>query len=618
MIAMLVTVLLSALAVTVQNTNAGDEGNYLSPLALVADPRGKTLFVAEFTAKQVAVFDVTKGTVTNVIPVPDSPSGLVIARDGSRLYVTGASPAGKVHVIDLAKARVVRSIPVGHTPTAPVLSPGGSILYTCNRFNDNMSVVNLTSNKEIATVPVTREPVAAAITPDGKLLFVTNLLQAGASDGDYAAAVVDIIDTMVSRVVSSIQLPNGSTGLRGVCISPDGKHAYVTHILARYQLPTTQLDRGWMNTNALSIIDIADRKLVNTVLLDDVDLGAANPWGVACTADGKYICVTHAGTHELSVIDRFRLHEKLEKVAAGQKVSDVSLSSADVPNDLSFLVGLRRRLRLSGNGPRGLAIIGTNVYIAEYFTDSLGIVGIGAQRQIEAMSIPLGPEKSVTPARKGEMFFHDAALCFQHWQSCSSCHPDARADGLNWDLLNDGIGNPKNTRSLLLAHKTPPAMSTGVRDSAEMAVRAGIRHIQFMVRPEEDAVAIDRYLKSLEPVPSPYLTRDWLSKKPKPSKAARRGKKVFKKANCTSCHPGPLGTDLQKYNVGTGKGREQEQAFDTPTLVEVWRTAPYLHDGRAVTIKDMLVEHNIDDKHGRTSGLTEKQIADLAEFVLSQ
>jgi cytochrome c peroxidase len=161
-------------------------------------------------------------------------------------------------------------------------------------------------------------------------------------------------------------------------------------------------------------------------------------------------------------------------------------------------------------------------------------------------------------------------------------------------------------------------MSTGVRDSAEMAVRAGIRHIQFMVRPEEDTVAIDQYLKALEPVPSPYLARDWLSKKPRPSKAARRGKKVFEKAGCMSCHSGPLGTDLQKYNVGTGKGREQEQEFDTPTLVEVWRTAPYLHDGRAVTIEDMLVEHNMDDKHGRTSGLTEKQIADLAEFVLSQ
>ena len=43
---------------------------------------------------------------------------------------------------------------------------------------------------------------------------------------------------------------------------------------------------------------------------------------------------------------------------------------------------------------------------------------------------------------------------------------------LNWDLLNDGVGNPKNTRSLLLAHKTPPAMFLGVRANAEAAVRA--------------------------------------------------------------------------------------------------------------------------------------------------
>ena len=427
-----------------------------------------------------------------------------------------------------------------------------------------------------------------------------------------------VIETASRKVTAAIPLPNGSASLRGVCVSPDGLYAYVTHVLSRYQLPTTQLERGWMNTNALSVIDVTGKKLVNTVLLDDVDLGAANPWAVAVTGDGRYICVTHAGTHELSVIDRQAMHEKLERVASGEKVSDVSLTAEDVPNDLSFLVGIRRRLKLAGKGPRGLVIIGAKVYIAEYFSDSLGVIDISGELRAKARSVELGPMTPMTPERRGEMLFHNAELCFQHWQSCVSCHPDARADALNWDLLNDGIGNPKNTKSLLLTHKTPPAMSTGVRDSAEMAVRAGIRHIQFMVRPEEDAVAIDRYLKSLEPVQSPHQARDWLSKKPRPSKAARRGEKVFKKAGCMSCHSGPLGTNLQNYSVGTGKGREQEQAFDTPTLVEVWRTAPYLHDGRAVTIKDMLVEHNIDDKHGRTSGLTEKQIADLAEFVLSQ
>ena len=48
---------------------------------------------------------------------------------------------------------------------------------------------------------------------------------------------------------------------------------------------------------AISIVDVERRKLVNAVLLDDINLGAANPWGVACTRDGKYLCVAHAGTH---------------------------------------------------------------------------------------------------------------------------------------------------------------------------------------------------------------------------------------------------------------------------------------------------------------------------------
>ncbi|MHC4459919.1 MAG: c-type cytochrome [Planctomycetota bacterium] len=587
--------------------------DYLSPLVLVADRQGQTLYVAEATAKQVAVFDIAAGKIKKVITLPNPPSGLALAPNGRSLYVTGAVPNGRVHVVNVKTGRVSRTLKVGHTPGAPVVNPDGKTLYVCNRFNNNVAVINLASKKTLAKIPVPREPFAAAITPDGKLLFVANLLPAGAADRDYVAAEVSVIDTVGKKVTSAIQLPNGSTGLRCICVSPDGKHAYVTHILARYQLPTTQLERGWVNTNALSIIDVSKRKLVNTVLLDDVDLGAANPWDVACTNDGKYICVTLAGTHEVSVINRTKLHDKLARVANGEKVSDVSLSADDVPNDLAFLVGLRRRLKLAGNGPRGLAVIGTKVYVAEYFTDSIGIVDVNPETLHRARSLALASKKPMTTVRKGEMFFNNASLCFQKWQSCASCHPsDGRADALNWDLLNDGIGNPKNTRSLLLAHKTPPAMVTGARPDAETAVRSGIKHIQFAVRPEEDAVAIDNYLKSLKPVPSPYLIRDRLSR------AARRGKKIFEKAGCAKCHAGSMYTDMNKYNVETGKGLDKNLAFDTPTLIEVWRTAPYLYDGRAATIKEVLTKYNPDDKHGVTSNLTKNEISDLAQFVLSQ
>ena len=61
-------------------------------------------------------------------------------------------------------------------------------------------------------------------------------------------------------------------------------------------------------------------------------------------------------------------------------------------------------------------------------------------------------------ARRGEMLYNDGSMCFQQWQSCASCHPDGRVDGLNWDLLNDGMGNPKQTRSELYNHVTPPTM----------------------------------------------------------------------------------------------------------------------------------------------------------------
>ncbi|MBW7864224.1 MAG: c-type cytochrome [Candidatus Hydrogenedentes bacterium] len=591
--------------------NAAAAPVFRSPQEIIASADGKLLYVCEATANAVAVVDTAKDKVARRIELADPPGGLALSADGKTLYITAAVPQGMVRVVDAASGKVQAEIAAGHTPVAPVLSPDGALLYVCNRFNNDVAVIDLASKTTLARVPVTREPVAAALTPDGKLLYVANLVPDGPSDGDYTGAVVSVIDTAARSLAATVALPNGSTGLHGVCVSPDGAHVYVTHILARYQMPTTQLERGWMNTNALSVLDAASMSLVNTVLLDDVDLGGANPWAVACTADGKSVCVTHAGTHEISVIDRAALHDRLARAAAGERVTEVSSSAGDVPNDLSFLVGLRRRIKLAGNGPRGLWVDGATAYATQYFTDDIAVVDLAAANPAaSAKRIELG-DAAPTPERLGERHFFDAALCFQHWQSCGSCHPDARVDGLNWDLLNDGIGNPKNTKSMLLSHETPPAMSLGVRDGAEVAVRAGIRHIQFAVRPEEDAVAIDLYLKSLKPVPSPLLEGGKLGA------AAERGKALFAGAKCADCHTPPHYTDMKVYELGTARGLDEGKPVDTPALAEVWRTAPYLHDGRSATIMDVLKKDNPDNRHGDTAGLTEQELADLAAYVLS-
>jgi hypothetical protein len=411
--------------------------------------------------------------------------------------------------------------------------------------------------------------------------------------------------------------------LNDIRISSDGKYAIVTHILSRFHLPTTQLERGWMNTNAKTIIALDRMEVRNTVLLDNVDRGAANPWGAAWSTDGKMLVIAHAGTHEVSLVDFSGVLAKLAPLTATSppvryysKFGEGSHTQSEVPNDLAFLVGLRERRKLAEGdlGPRAVVVVGNLAYTADYFSDTLSVISLDA-RGAQPQTIALGPKPVMSKARQGELYFHDARICFQGWQSCASCHPgEARVDALNWDLLNDGIGNSKNNKSLLLAHKTPPAMSTGVRESAELAVRAGIRHILFSAQTGDAAPTIDEYLKSLKPVPSPLLVNGKLSA------AAKRGQKLFRnrEVGCTRCHPGPLFTDLQAYDVGTSARADRKaDELDTPTLIEVWRTAPHLHDGSATSMHDVLTTRNAGDHHGKTSHLTPDQINDLAAYVLS-
>ena len=56
-------------------------------------------------------------------------------------------------------------------------------------------------------------------------------------------------------------------------------------------------------------------------------------------------------------------------------------------------------------------------------------------------------------------------------------------------------------------------------------------------------------------------------------------------------------------------------AYDTPTLLGVYRSAPYLHDGTAATLRDVLTTKNTADQHGTTSQLSPTEIEDLVAFL---
>ncbi len=596
--------------------------NSLSPSSIVSSRDGQTLYIAAATGRKVLRCSATTQESASCAFESGAPSGLVLSPEEGELFVTVAAPESFVAVVDPATLKEIRRFHAGHTATAPVLSPDGRILYICNRFNNEVAFLDAESGRAISKVAVDREPVAQALTPDGKHLIVANHIHKGRADLDVVASSVSIIDVRKAEVVKRLGLPNGSGLLRGVAVSPDGKYACVTHLLSRFHLPTTQIERGWINTSALTLIDLQKLEQINTVLLDNIDRGAANPWATQWSADGKNILVTHAGTHEVSVIDAAAL---LKKLAAMPKVQepgakiDYTVAShvvSDVPNDLSFLVGLRQRVRLPQNdrGPRAITLVGSRAIVANYFSDSLSDFDFCADRP-KVQSIKLQLCGQISLARQGEFYFNDASICFQGWQSCASCHSsDARVDGLNWDNLNDGIGNPKNAKSLLLAHLTPPSMWLGVRSNAYVAVRAGIKNSLFTIQPEHVAQAIDEYLKSLRPEPSPYLVNGKLSP------AAERGERLFfsEAIGCSECHSGPLRTDMKFHDVGTrGRYDKATDRFDTPSLVEIWRSAPYLHDGSAATIEDVLTTANSEGKHGETKQLSTEQLTDLVAYVLS-
>jgi cytochrome c peroxidase len=114
------------------------------------------------------------------------------------------------------------------------------------------------------------------------------------------------------------------------------------------------------------------------------------------------------------------------------------------------------------------------------------------------------------------------------------------------------------------------------------------------------------------------------------SESATRGQKIFTSAKtaCATCHGGPFYSDsaprtaaeIVRHDVGTGNDDPSEKmgpAFDTPTLLGVYRTAPYLHHGGAATLAEVLRKQNANDKHGVTSHLSDSQVVDLVEFLKS-
>ena len=132
-----------------------------------------------------------------------------------------------------------------------------------------------------------------------------------------------------------------------------------------------------------------------------------------------------------------------------------------------------------------------------------------------------------------------------------------------------------------------------------------------------DLDALAAYVNSLSRfAPSPYRNNDGSL-----TLEAAAGKALFTSAGCAQCHGGEPFSDSSSqanHNVGTIKATSGQRlggaltGLDTPTLRDVWNTAPYLHDGSAPTLEAAISAHTAVPA---VTALSAADIAKVAAYV---
>jgi cytochrome c peroxidase len=221
--------------------------------------------------------------------------------------------------------------------------------------------------------------------------------------------------------------------------------------------------------------------------------------------------------------------------------------------------------------------------------------------------------------RLGYSLFRDTRLSVDGSMSCASCHRPDRAfsDDHAVAIGVHGRRGRRNAPALLnrawgisffwdgrttsleeqVLHPIDDPNELG-SSSTEAARRVGLSRAEL-------AAALASYVRSVRSGYSP-VDRFEAGQGGVLSAQAEHGLRVFtRRARCTQCHLRPLFTDELFHNTGVAwdaelgrirddgrygvTGLERDRgAFKTPTLREVARTAPYMHDGSLATLEDVV------------------------------
>ncbi|WP_035958804.1 cytochrome-c peroxidase [Bryobacter aggregatus] len=296
--------------------------------------------------------------------------------------------------------------------------------------------------------------------------------------------------------------------------------------------------------------------------------------------------------------------------------------------------------------------------------------------QDPALEVPLGllpirfpKDNPYTPAKRelGRLLYYDKRLSADGTVSCATCH-DPKAGFTDGKAVSDGIRGQKGGRSAPTVFNRayslnqfwdgraasleeqaagPMANPIEMGNTHDVVVstlrgipgyRARFKEVfgseEFGL--SEVTKAIATYERIVLSGNSPYDRYKAGNKKAMTAAQIRGMDVYFTQAKCDQCHEGINLTTNAYHNLGVGMDKASPDegrfavtknpadwgAFKTPTLREIARTAPYMHDGSLATLEDVveyydkggIANKNLDERI-KPLKLTAAQKKDLVEFL---
>ena len=584
----------------------------------------------------VSVFDTQNYQMLAEIATGKSPRQVAIAANGD-IWVSNKFDASLSVISGTHLSEVQRiTLPRASQPHGLLISPVNNVVYVVLEASGELFQLHAGTGEilhRLALGPHIRH-LALSDTTNNLLVsrFITPALPGESSFSVETSSqggevlVVNTLNMKLEKTISlrySDKVNNAVQGsgvpnyLSAPAISPDGKEAWVpskqdniTRGMARngehldFQNTVRAVSS---NINLLNVSENYSRRIDH----DNASLASA----AVFHPSGVYLFVALETSREVAVINAF--------------------SGAEL-----FRIAVER-------APQGLAVSanGETLYVQNYMSRSVSFVDLENLLQLGEFSSSqqhvrsTNTEALAAQVLLGKQLFYDAAddrLARDNYMSCATCHNDGGGDGRVWDLSGFGEGL-RNTIDLngraamsqgflhwsgnfdelqdfenqirLLAGgtglMTDAQFSEGTRSEALGDNKAGV---------SEHLDALAAYVSSLEHfAESPYRTQNGAL-----TSEALAGRAVFIERQCANCHGGPHFTNSGTANlmdVGTVVAESGKRlggslmGIDIPTLRDVWKSAPYLHNGRAMSLAEAIVAHQVSEIVG--SEIVDAEIVDV-------